>query len=165
MPGGEDGLGLDWSLTQLSLFNLSDLTNPTLADTQQLTPAYLDVDCTSIRYCGWSWSYSEATYEHKAFTYWEPAGLLAVPLSTHRYVYDTVEIDGRWYSYSGYEYVSKLMLVDVILKTAVFRFTVKLTTRHSTMMEKARVVGGAVIPVSVAPCSWAIMCTPSLVQV
>ncbi|MBJ84551.1 MAG: hypothetical protein CMB52_03435 [Euryarchaeota archaeon] len=113
MPGGEDGLGLDWSLTQLSLFNLSDLTNPTLADTEQLTPAYLDDDCTSIRYCGWSWSYSEATYEHKAFTYWEPAGLLAVPLSTHRYVYDSVEIDGRWYSYSGYEYVSKLMLVDV----------------------------------------------------
>lgn len=116
MPGGEDGLGLDWSLTQLSLFNLSDLTNPTLADTQQLTPAYLDADCTSIRYCGWSWSYSEATYEHKAFTYWGPAGLLAVPLSTYRYVYDSVEIDGRWYSYSGYEYVSKLMLVDVDLE-------------------------------------------------
>ncbi len=113
MPGGEDGLGLDWSMTQLSLFNLSDLTNPTLADTQQLTPAYVDDDCTSIRYCGWSWSYSEATYEHKAFTYWEPAGLLAVPLSTHRYVYDTIEIDGRTYSYSGYEYVSKLMLIDV----------------------------------------------------
>jgi len=113
MPGGEEGLGLDWSMTQLSLFNLSDLTNPTLADTQQLTPAYLDDDCTSIRYCGWSWSYSEATYEHKAFTYWEPAGLLAVPLSTHRYVYDTIEKDGRTYSYSGYEYVSKLMLIDV----------------------------------------------------
>ena len=113
MPGGEDGLGLDWSMTQLSLFNLSDLTNPTLADTQQLTPAYLDDDCTSIRWCGWSWSHSEATYEHKAFTYWEPAGLLAVPLSTNRYVYDTIEIDGRTYSYSGYEYVSKLMLIDV----------------------------------------------------
>ena len=81
-----------------------------------MTPAYLDADCTSIRYCGWSWSYSEATYEHKAFTYWGPAGLLAVPLSTYRYVYDSVEIDGRWYSYSGYEYVSKLMLVDVDLE-------------------------------------------------
>ncbi len=113
MPGGEDGLGLDWSMTQLSLFNLSDLTNPTLADTQQLTPAYLDDDCTSIRYCGWSWSYSEATYEHKAFTYWEPAGLLAVPLSTYRYTYDEIVIDGKVYTHYGYEYVSKLVLIDV----------------------------------------------------
>ena len=113
MPGGEDGLGLDWSHTQISLFNLSDLTNPTLADTQQLTPGYTDDNCPSIWSCGWSWSSSEATYEHKAFTYWEAAGLLAVPLSTHRWVYDTIEIDGRMYSYSGYEYVSKLMLIDV----------------------------------------------------
>ena len=113
MPGGENGLGLDWSMTQLSLFNLSDLTNPTLADTQLLTPGYTDDNCATIWSCGWSWSYSEATYEHKAFTYWEAAGLLAVPLSTHRWVYDTIEIDGRMYSYSGYEYVSKLMLIDV----------------------------------------------------
>ena len=69
--------------------------------------------CATIWSCGWSWSSSEATYEHKAFTYWEAAGLLAVPLSTHRWVYDTIEIDGRMYSYSGYEYVSKLMLIDV----------------------------------------------------
>ena len=41
--------------------------------------------------------------------------MLAVPLSTHRYVYDTIDIDGRTYSYSGYEYVSKLMLIDVDL--------------------------------------------------
>ena len=113
MPGGENGLGLDWSMTQLSLFNLSDLTNPTLADTQLLTPGYTDDNCATIWSCGWSWSSSEATYEHKAFTYWEAAGLLAVPLSTHRWVYDTIEIDGRMYSYSGYEYVSKLMLIDV----------------------------------------------------
>ena len=31
----------------------------------------------------------EATYEHKAFTYWAPADLLAIPLSTYRYVYDS----------------------------------------------------------------------------
>ena len=29
---GEDGLGLDWSTTQISLFDISDPTNPTLAD-------------------------------------------------------------------------------------------------------------------------------------
>ncbi|MDP6900085.1 MAG: beta-propeller domain-containing protein [Candidatus Thalassarchaeaceae archaeon] len=113
MPGGEDGLGLDWSHTQISMFNLSDLTMPSLADAQQLTPGYLDDDCTSIRYCGWSWSWSEATYEHKAFTYWEPAGLLAVPLSTYRYTYDEIIIDGRKYTHYGYEYVSKLVLIDV----------------------------------------------------
>ena len=60
-----------------------------------------------------SWSYSEATYEHKAFTYWAPAELLAIPLSTYRYTYDEVTIDGRKYSYSGYEYVSQLVLVKV----------------------------------------------------
>ena len=42
----------------------------------------------NIRTCGWSWSWSEATYEHKAFTYWAPENMLAVPLSTYRYVYD-----------------------------------------------------------------------------
>lgn len=113
MPGGEDGLGLDWSQTQISLFNLSDLTAPSLADTQLLSPAYTDANCQNIRSCGWSWSWSEATYEHKAFTYWAPAELLAVPLSTYRYVYDEVVIDGRTYTHYGYEYVSKLMLIAV----------------------------------------------------
>jgi hypothetical protein len=63
--------------------------------------------------CGWSWSYSEATYEHKAFTFWAPESLLAVPLSTHRYVYDEIEIDGRVYSHYGYEYVSMLKMINV----------------------------------------------------
>jgi hypothetical protein len=116
MPGGEDGLGLDWSHTQISLFNISDFENPTLADTQQLTPAYTDANCTSVRYCGWTWSWSEATYEHKAFTYWEPAGLLAVPLSTYRYTYDEIVVDGRTYTHYGYEYVSKLVLIEVDLE-------------------------------------------------
>lgn len=109
---GPDGLGLDWSVTQVSLFDVSDPTNPTLADSLQLSPAYDDEDCNEWS-CGWSWSYSEATYEHKAFTYWAPEQLLAVPLSTYRYTYDEVEIDGRTYTYSGYEFVSTLELIDV----------------------------------------------------
>ena len=36
MPGGENGLGLDWSHTQISLFNLSNLNDPTLAQALQL---------------------------------------------------------------------------------------------------------------------------------
>ena len=109
---GPDGLGLDWSVTQVSLFDVSDPTNPTLADSLQLSPAYENEDCDGWN-CGWSWSYSEATYEHKAFTYWAPEQLLAVPLSTYRYTYDEVEIDGRTYTYSGYEFVSTLELIDV----------------------------------------------------
>ena len=109
---GPDGLGLDWSVTQISLFDVSDPTNPVLADSLPISPAYEDENCDQWG-CGWSWSYSEATYEHKAFTYWAPEQLLAVPLSTYRYMYDEVEIDGRVYSYSGYEFVSTLQLIDV----------------------------------------------------
>ena len=109
---GEDGLGLDWSMTQISLFDVSDPTNPVLADSLPLSPAYEEEGCDEWG-CGWSWSYSEATYEHKAFTYWAPEQLLAVPLSTYRYTYDEVIIDGRTYTYSGYEFVSTLELIDV----------------------------------------------------
>lgn len=113
IAGGEDGLGLDWSTTQVSLFDVSNTSSPRLADTIPLSPAYTDESCMDIRTCGWSWSYSEATYEHKAFTFWAPDSLLAVPLSTHRYVFDQIEVDGRVYSYSGYQYVSMLKMIDV----------------------------------------------------
>ena len=39
--------------------------------------------------------------------------LLAVPLSTHRWVYDTVVENDRTYTYYGYEFVSMLKLVNV----------------------------------------------------
>ncbi len=109
---GPDGLGLDWSMTQVSLFDVSDPTNPTLADSLQLSPAYEDDHCDEWG-CGWSWSYSEATYEHKAFTYWAPEQLLAVPLSTYRYIYEQIEFEDKTYTYSGYEFVSTLELINV----------------------------------------------------
>ena len=109
---GPDGLGLDWSMTQVSLFDVSDPTNPTLADSLQLSPAYEDDNCDEWG-CGWSWSYSEATYEHKAFTYWAPEQLLAVPLSTYRYIYEQIEFEDKTYTYSGYEFVSTLELIKV----------------------------------------------------
>ena len=112
-PAGEDGFGLDWSQTQISLFDVSDLDNPRLADSLSLSPGYIDENCADIRQCGWSWSWSEATYEHKAFNYWAPENLLAVPLSTHRWVYDTIVEDDRTYTYYGYEFVSMLKLVNV----------------------------------------------------
>ena len=110
---GADGLGLDWSMTQVSLFDVSNTSEPTLSDSLLLTPGYADEDCDDIISCGWSWSYSEATYEHKAFTFWAPESLLAVPLSTHRYVYDEIEVEGRVYSHYGYEYVSMLKMINV----------------------------------------------------
>ena len=102
-PANEDGTGLDWSGTQLSLFDIQDPTAPTQADVLRLSPVNTeDGD-------GWHWSWSEASYESKAFQYWAPKQTLAVPLSTYRYT-DSYE-NGR-YTWS-YEYVSKLMLVHV----------------------------------------------------
>lgn len=57
----------------------------------------------------WSWSSSEATYESKAFQYWAPKSMLAVPLSTYRY--GSIYEDGT-YRYA-FEHISKLMLVKV----------------------------------------------------
>jgi len=103
IAGDEDGL--DWGVTQISIFDVSDFSNPVLESSLRLTPAPEDE-------YDWSYSYSEATYEHKAFQYWEADGLLAIPMSTQRYYSDVKEIDGRLYYASGYEYISKLMLIN-----------------------------------------------------
>ena len=102
IAGDEDGL--HWGVTQISIFDVSDFSNPKLASSLQLNSASSEDN-------GWSYSYSEATYEHKAFQYWEADGLLAVPMSTQRYYSDYKEIDGKMYYSSGYEYLSKLMLI------------------------------------------------------
>ena len=103
-PAGEDGLGLDWSSTRLSTFNISDLTQPEVADTLMLSPVNDPEDDR------WTWSYSEAMYEHKAFQYWGPKEMLAVPLSTYRYIESYEEGIGYHWSY---EYVSKAIIVNV----------------------------------------------------
>ena len=102
-PSNADGTGLDWSKTQLSLFNASNATDPTLESVIGLSPVINTDD-------GWSWGYSEATYEHKAFQYWAPKEMLAVPMTTYRYKY--------WYDDNGdyqwkYNWVSKLMIINV----------------------------------------------------
>ena len=103
IAGDEDGL--EWGVTQISIFDVSDFSNPVLESSLRLTP-------TPENEYDWSYSYSEATYEHKAFQYWEADGLLAIPMSTQRYYSDVKEIDGRLYYASGYEYISKLMLIN-----------------------------------------------------
>ena len=103
-PANEDGTGLDWSTTRIQTFDVSDPTTPTQNDHLDLAPVENPGEG------GWSWGWSEATYEHKAFQYWAPKGLLAVPLSTYRYNSWTDASGGHHWSY---EYVSKLMLVEV----------------------------------------------------
>ena len=97
--GGDDE-GLNWK-TQISLFDVSDFARPTLASALSLAPT---VDSE-----GWSYAWSEANYEHKAFQYWGPMKMLAVPLSTWRWVNNDEEGESRYH----YEYVSKLSLVSV----------------------------------------------------
>ncbi len=99
----ETGLGLDWGHTRLSLFDVSNFSDPQLAQTLSLSPVENPEE-------GWFWAWSEATWEHKAFQYWEPKNMLAVPMNTYRFSshYDD---DGR-YHYE-YEWVSKLMIINV----------------------------------------------------
>ena len=102
-PANEDGTGLDWSKTQLSLFNITNTSSPTRDSILGLSPVLDSTD-------GWSWSNSEALYEHKAFQYWAPKEMLAVPMNTYRYKY--------WYDDDGkyqwkYNWVSKLMIINV----------------------------------------------------
>ena len=99
-PANEDGTGLDWSGTQISLFDIAEPTDPQQADALRLSP--VPTDQANM----WMWSGSEASYESKAFQYWAPKSMLAVPLSTYRFVESTP------YSWD-YEYISKLMLVEV----------------------------------------------------
>ncbi len=66
-PGPNDN-GLDRNKIQINLFDISDLTAPKRASVLDLGPDE-----------GRTWSAAAA--EHKAFTYWADAGLLAVPAS------------------------------------------------------------------------------------
>lgn len=92
---GGDENGANW-LTQVSMFDVSDFANPSVFDQHQLITSG-------------EWGWSEALYEHKAFQYWAPKELLAVPLSGYR----EVGVSGYW------EYLSTLELVTVDLVTGL----------------------------------------------
>jgi len=78
--------------TQVSMFDVSDFANPKL-------DAALPVEAQN------SWGWSEALYDHKAFQYWAPKQLLAIPQSTYAYQY----ANGSY----TYQYLSQLVLVNV----------------------------------------------------
>jgi len=88
---GVDGTN-QWR-TQVSLFDVSNFAAPALQ-------AALPVDAPN------SWGWSEALYDHKAFQYWAPKNVLAIPQSTYSETYDSQ------YGYT-YRYLSQLTLVNV----------------------------------------------------
>lgn len=72
---------LDWGRLEVSLFDVSDPTAPRRADVLDLAP--------EGQY-GWS----AATSEHKAFTYWDALGKLALPLTSNgRATLQLVDVD------------------------------------------------------------------------
>ena len=79
--------------TQVSLFDVSDFANPSL-------DVALPVEAQN------TWGWSEALYDHKAFQYWAPKQLLAIPQSTYAYQNNS---NGSSY----YRYLSQLVLVNV----------------------------------------------------
>jgi len=72
-PGGE---GLDRGRVQVSLFDVADPAAPRRAALLELAPGQ-----------GMAWS--GAVHEHKAFTYWDALGMLAVPVTTEAHTRDT----------------------------------------------------------------------------
>ena len=96
--GGDDE-GMFWWAPQISLFDVSDFAAPAVDATLMLEPPSPED--------GWSYAWSEAMWEHKAFQYWN--GLLAIPLSSYRSYYDNE-------GYYGYEYFSRLQLINVDLE-------------------------------------------------
>ena len=101
---GGDGDGLDWN-TQISLFDVTNFSNPQLASAMPMAMQEGD---------GWYYGWSEANYEHKAFQYWAPKGLLAIPLSTYRWVQN----GGDYY----YEYSSRLELIQVDVENGLSNY-------------------------------------------
>lgn len=81
--------------TQVSLFDVSNFAQPMLQTA-------LPVEAQN------SWGWSEALYDHKAFQYWAPKKLLAIPQSTYEYT-----------NYYNYRYLSQLVLVNVDTTTGL----------------------------------------------
>jgi hypothetical protein len=95
---GGDENGLDWSI-MVALFDVADFSNPVMIDNMTLFVNQSDNGSST-------WGSSEAAYEHKAFQYWAPEQMLAVPLSASTSSWD--------FSGNGsYSYISRLMLIKV----------------------------------------------------
>ncbi len=96
---GGDEKGTDFQTT-VSLFDVSDLKNPKLADSLQFS---LEEGLNH----SWSRVSSEANQTHLAVNYFSPVAMTAIPLETNRYIQNPLDPSG-----GQFEYVSKLTLVD-----------------------------------------------------
>ncbi len=97
---GGDANGANW-LTQVSMFDVGDFAAPAIKDQEMLINPQ-------------GWGSSEAQYEHKAFQYWAPENMLALPLS---FSSESV-VDGRY----SWTYESKLELLKVDAETGFERY-------------------------------------------
>lgn len=96
---GGDDRGANWRTT-ISLFDVSNFNSPQVVE-------QLPIQAEG----GWGWS--AALWEHKAFTYFAPKKMLAVPQSNYEYKY----VNGR----EEYRYLSKLELIEVDPATGLSR--------------------------------------------
>jgi Beta propeller domain len=96
--GGDAG-GANWRTT-ISMFDVSNFDSPQVSSVVPIAGEQ-----------GWGWS--EALWEHKAFSYFAPKKLLAVPQSTYDYKF----VNGR----QEYRYLSKLELINVDPATGLTR--------------------------------------------
>lgn len=94
--GDEEGLNSD---TTISLFDVKDFSNPSLASSLSLVEQLPGFDSV--------WSRSEANDNHLAINYFAPLGLTAIPVNAHYYKQDI--------NYFGApEYRNKLVLVNTV---------------------------------------------------
>jgi len=87
--GGAGGVGVGSGL-QLQLIDVSDLEKP-------------EVIHSYVPQMGDGWSWSSAQYDHKAFTFYKPANLLAIPIQI--------------YPWASADYFSGVVAYDVSLET------------------------------------------------
>lgn len=102
---GSDQNRIAWGTTQVSLFDVSNFSQPALDAALTLSPPAASD--------GWQYSYSQATWDHLAFDYWAPLSMLAVPMTTWRYVSGRCPAPNAQYWCSSYQYFSGLELVKV----------------------------------------------------
>jgi uncharacterized secreted protein with C-terminal beta-propeller domain len=94
--GGDDN-GLDFN-TNVSIFDVSDLSKPALLDTFSFAAA----ENTGNRSIS-----SEANQNHLAINYFAPKALTAIPISASRFVANPLAVSG-----GRYENITKLALID-----------------------------------------------------
>lgn len=122
--GSDDDGFTSWWNTQLSLFDVTDITKPIPQSKLTLSPPSPND--------GWSYSWSEATWEHKAFQYWN--GMLAIPLTSYRYISSCYDQPRENY-YDCYEWFSQLKLLTVDLEGGITPYA---TIDHSDFFNNNR---------------------------